>query len=95
MVQDSLNRKSEEYHGCTITPTSTLDPDATLRKGFNEFTLEKWQAFLDLKAYFDDMTEIDVYHLIHVKWYWVGLFIDDINDYLTQSWWFQIGFYYD
>ncbi len=43
--------------------------DATLRKGFNEFTLEKWQAFLDLKDYFDEKSGTDIYQLIHVKAY--------------------------
>lgn len=41
--------------------------DATLRKGFNDYTLEKWQAFIDLKAYFDDKAGCDIYDLIHVN----------------------------
>ena len=37
--------------------------DVVLRRGFNEFTIPKWRAFLELKQYFDDKTGVDIYTL--------------------------------
>jgi len=41
--------------------------DATIRRGFNNYTIEKWKAFLDLKVYFDKKTSCDLYTVIDAK----------------------------
>jgi hypothetical protein len=53
------------HNGPTILEKRLVD--ATLRNGFNDYTLEKWQAFIDLKAYFDDKAGYDIYELILVN----------------------------
>lgn len=40
--------------------------DVVLRRGFNDLTIPKWKAFLDLKEYFDKITGTDIYKLIGV-----------------------------
>ena len=40
--------------------------DVTIRKGFNDFTIFKWQQYLKLKTYFDEKTGTDIYKLIGV-----------------------------
>lgn len=41
--------------------------DVALRRGFNDLTIPKWKAFLELKEYFDKKTGTDIYKLIGVK----------------------------
>lgn len=38
--------------------------DVVLRRGFNDLTIPKWEAFLNLKDYFDKKTGTDIYNLI-------------------------------
>lgn len=38
--------------------------DVVLRRGFNDWTVPKWKAFLGLKDYFDRITGTDIYRLI-------------------------------
>lgn len=38
--------------------------DVVLRRGFNDLTIPKWKAFLELKDYFDQKTNTDIYSLI-------------------------------
>ena len=40
--------------------------DVVLRRGFNDLTIPKWKAFLELKTYFDEKTGIDIYKLLDV-----------------------------
>lgn len=40
--------------------------DVVMRRGFNDLTIPKWRAFLDLKDYFDKKTGTDIYKLIGV-----------------------------
>ncbi|MBQ3416901.1 MAG: HDOD domain-containing protein [Ruminococcus sp.] len=40
--------------------------DVVMRRGFNDMTIPKWKAFLDLKDYFDQKTRTDIYQLIGV-----------------------------
>ena len=40
--------------------------DVVMRRGFNDLTVPKWKAFLDLKDYFDRKTGTDIYSLIGV-----------------------------
>lgn len=40
--------------------------DVVLRRGFNELTIPKWKAFLELKTYFDEKTGTDIYKLLDV-----------------------------
>lgn len=40
--------------------------DVVMRRGFNDLTITKWKAFLDLKDYFDKKTGTDIYKLIGV-----------------------------
>ncbi len=42
--------------------------DVVLRRGFNELTINKWKAFLELKDYFDRKTGTDVYKLVEVSY---------------------------
>lgn len=37
-----------------------------MRRGFNDLTIPKWKAFLELKDYFDKKTGTDIYNLIGV-----------------------------
>lgn len=38
--------------------------DVTLRHGFNDYTLDKWKAYFDLKGYFDRVVKKDIYDLL-------------------------------
>ena len=38
-----------------------------MRRGFNDLTILKWMAFLELKDYFDKKTGTDIYNLIGVS----------------------------
>ena len=40
--------------------------DVVMRRGFNDLTILKWKAFLELKDYFDKKTGTDIYNLIGV-----------------------------
>ena len=40
--------------------------DVVMRRGFNDLTIPKWEAFLDLKNYFDKQTGTNIYKLIGV-----------------------------
>ena len=40
--------------------------DVVIRRGFNDLTIPKWKAFLELKDYFDKKTGTDIYNLIGV-----------------------------
>ena len=40
--------------------------DVVMRRGFNDLTIPKWKAFLELKDYFDKKTGTDIYKLIGV-----------------------------
>ena len=40
--------------------------DVVIRRGFNDLTIPKWKAFLDLKDNFDKKTGTDIYQLIGV-----------------------------
>lgn len=37
--------------------------DVVLRRGFNDYTIQKWKAFLGLKDYFDKITQTDIYKI--------------------------------
>ena len=41
--------------------------DVVIRRGFNDLTIPKWKAFLDLKNYFDKKTGTNIYKLIGVS----------------------------
>jgi len=38
--------------------------DVVMRRGFNDLTIPKWKAFLELKDYFDGKTGVDIYTLL-------------------------------
>ncbi len=40
--------------------------DVVIRRGFNDLTIPKWKAFLELKTYFDEKTKLDVYKLLKI-----------------------------
>ncbi len=40
--------------------------DVVIRRGFNDLTIPKWKAFLELKQYFDEKTGTDLYHLLKI-----------------------------
>ena len=40
--------------------------DVVIRRGFNDLTIPKWKAFLELKKYFDEKAGIDIYKLLNV-----------------------------
>lgn len=40
--------------------------DVAIRNGVNEYTVEKWKAFLALKAHFDAKVGMDIYKLFHL-----------------------------
>ena len=40
--------------------------DVVLRRGFNELTIPKWKAFLELKQYFDETIGGDIYTLLKI-----------------------------
>lgn len=37
-----------------------------MRRGFNEYTIEKWKAYFDLKNYFDQKMYDDIYRILDV-----------------------------
>lgn len=41
--------------------------DVVLRRGFNDLTIPKWRAFLELKDYFDNKTHTDIYQILDVN----------------------------
>lgn len=41
--------------------------DVVMRRGFNDFTVQKWKAFFDLKEYFDNKTQTDIYKILNVS----------------------------
>lgn len=41
--------------------------DVVMRRGYNDLTIPKWKAFFNLKEYFDNKTETDIYKLIGVQ----------------------------
>lgn len=41
--------------------------EVALRRGVNSYTLEKWKAFLELKDYFEKMTNKSIYNIIGVS----------------------------
>lgn len=40
--------------------------DVAIRNGVNEFSIEKWKKFIELKEYFDTMCKGDVYELLNI-----------------------------
>lgn len=40
--------------------------DVAIRRGFNDLTIPKWKAFLELKSYFDEKAGVDIYKLLNV-----------------------------
>ena len=40
--------------------------DVVIRRGFNDLTIPKWKAFLELKKYFDEKTGMDIYTLLNL-----------------------------
>ena len=40
--------------------------DVVIRRGFNDLTIPKWKAFLELKDYFDKKTGMNIYVLLNV-----------------------------
>lgn len=38
--------------------------DVVMRRGFNDLTISKWKAFLELKKYFDEKIGMDIYKLL-------------------------------
>lgn len=40
--------------------------DVVLRRGFNDLTIPKWKAFLELKDYFDKKTNSNIYELLSI-----------------------------
>lgn len=41
--------------------------DVVLRCGFNDYTIPKWKAFFELKEYFDNKTQTDIYSILNIK----------------------------
>ena len=41
--------------------------DVAIRNGINEYTIEKWKKFLELKRYFDEKCNIDIYKLLNIE----------------------------
>lgn len=41
--------------------------DAVMRRGFNDCTVQKWKAFFELKEYFDNKTQSDIYKILKVS----------------------------
>ena len=50
--------------GATIMEKRLVD--VIMRRGFNDLTIPKWKAFLELKDYLDKKAETDIYKLIGV-----------------------------
>lgn len=41
--------------------------DVVMRRGFNDYTVQKWKAFFELKEYFDSKAQTDIYKILNVK----------------------------
>ena len=41
--------------------------DVVMRRGFNDYTVQKWKAFFELKEYFDNKTQSDIYKILNVS----------------------------
>ena len=41
--------------------------DVAIRNGVNEFSIEKWKRFKELKIYFDKLVGADIYYLLKIK----------------------------
>lgn len=41
--------------------------DVVMRRGFNDYTIEKWKAFFKVKEYFDKKTGQDIYSVININ----------------------------
>lgn len=41
--------------------------DVAIRNGINEYTIEKWKKFLELKRYFDEKCNNDIYKLLNIE----------------------------
>lgn len=41
--------------------------DVVMRRGFNDYTVQKWKAFFELKEYFDSKTQTDIYKVLNVS----------------------------
>lgn len=41
--------------------------DVVMRRGFNDYTVQKWKEFFDLKEYFDNKTQTDIYKILNVS----------------------------
>ena len=41
--------------------------DVVMRRGFNDYTVPKWKAFFELKEYFDNKTQTDIYKILNVS----------------------------
>ena len=42
--------------------------DVAIRNGINEYSIEKWKAFIGLKKYFDNVTGNNVYKLFEIEY---------------------------
>ena len=40
--------------------------DVAIRNGINEYSIDKWKAFLDLKSYFDNKIGLDIYKVLGI-----------------------------
>jgi hypothetical protein len=38
--------------------------DVTMRHGFNDYTIHRWKAYLDLKTYFEKMVDTSIYRVL-------------------------------
>ena len=41
--------------------------NVVMRRGFNDYTVQKWKAFFELKEYFDDKAQTDIYKILNVS----------------------------
>lgn len=41
--------------------------NVVMRRGFNDYTVQKWKAFFELKEYFDNKTQTDIYKILNVS----------------------------
>lgn len=41
--------------------------DVVMRRGFNDYTVQKWKAFFELKEYFDSKAQTDIYKIVNVR----------------------------
>ena len=40
--------------------------DVVMRRGFNNLTIPKWKAFFEIKTYFDEKVNGDIYALLNL-----------------------------